>query len=195
MSSLPARPGDLSLDQATLLQSWIDGASEPEAWVEVYRASHDGFGADDFHAKCDNKQRLLVLVKEAEAGWLFGGYTAVGFLPARGGNWYYGDPHAFLFSLTNPSGRPERLASKFTGHDVWYRSDLSACFGANGDFLLRSRAERHKDSHTCPGSAFEAPSSVGCHPMAQGEVMWRAAEVIAWTVTVLPHCTSSKSES
>ena len=42
-------------------------------WKLVYRASRDGFGAADFHSKCDNISKTLTIVSANEN--IFGGYT------------------------------------------------------------------------------------------------------------------------
>lgn len=186
-------PTDLSFEQASLIQAWLSGPTDletyatktdPGAWVEVYRGTRDGFGADDFHSKCDDKPHLLVLVKEKEAGWLFGGYTAVGYVPPRGDSRYatYADPAAFVFALTNPCDRPERLASRGGGNEVHYAPCCSAVFGDNDDLLIYPGADIEEGSYTQPGGSFEAPTATGSHPMAQGLVQWQVAEVIAWTV-------------
>ena len=70
--------------QAVQLQVWLPGRPAPHTWAEVYRGSRDGFKAATFHRLCDDKPRLLFVVRDKESGWLFGGFTALGFL--KGGN-------------------------------------------------------------------------------------------------------------
>lgn len=43
-------------------------------WELIYRASRDGFSADDFHFKCDNVIKTLTLIQTQE-NFIFGGYT------------------------------------------------------------------------------------------------------------------------
>ena len=127
----PPGPTDLSPEHAAWLQSILPpgGSPSPGAWQEVYRATTHGFGARAFHERCDGRARLLVLVRDREGGWLFGGFTAVGFIP--GPIRRYADPSAFLFSLTNSLGRPEKLESKGTGQDLYYHPSLLATFGCD----------------------------------------------------------------
>ena len=101
-------PADLSPEHAAQLQAWLPpvGSTSPGSWEEVYRATIHGFCAAAFHAKCDGQSHLLVLVRARKGGWLFGGFTTVGFCPPEGPK---SDPTAFLFSLTNALGRPEKL--------------------------------------------------------------------------------------
>ena len=151
----------------------------------MYRATTHGFGAASFHERCDGRARLLVLVRAQEGGWLFGGFTAVGFSPPPGGWGSYADPSAFLFSLTNSLGRPEKLASKGTGNDLYYDSAYPATFG---DFLfpdlnICDNADTEAYSRTYTGAAYAESSSTGEQPMAQGyQGGWQAAEIVAWHV-------------
>lgn len=48
--------------------------SENTDWELIYRASRDGFGADDFHYKCDNVAKTLTIIQSKE-NYVFGGYT------------------------------------------------------------------------------------------------------------------------
>ncbi|RNA05500.1 BTB POZ domain-containing KCTD21 [Brachionus plicatilis] len=43
-------------------------------WELIYRASRDGFSADDFHFKCDNVIKTLTLI-QTQDNFIFGGYT------------------------------------------------------------------------------------------------------------------------
>ncbi len=40
----------------------------------LYQASRDGFGASDFHSKCNGITGTLVVVKDTNSN-IFGGYT------------------------------------------------------------------------------------------------------------------------
>ena len=52
------------------LQKWL---GEKCKWNLCYRASRDGWSAQDFHKHCDNKGSTVVLVKANNC--IFGGYT------------------------------------------------------------------------------------------------------------------------
>ena len=123
-----------------------------------------------------------MLVRAREGGWLFGGFTAAGFSPpARG--YFIADPSAFLFSLTNSLGRPEKLSSKGLGEDLCFHPSYSATFGTGNDLLICDNADTRADSYTHTGHAYAAPTSTGARPMAQGlQRGWRAADVVAWCV-------------
>ena len=52
------------------LQKWLGKKCK---WNLCYRASRDGWSAQDFHRQCDNKGPTVVLVKAND--YIFGGYT------------------------------------------------------------------------------------------------------------------------
>ena len=179
----PPGPADLSPEHAAQLQAWLPPGSSPSpgAWQEVYRATIHGFGGEAFHERCDGRARLLVLVRAREGGWLFGGFTAVGFIP--GHTRYIADPSAFLFSLTYSLGRPEKLASKGRGRGLFYSPSYSATFGpVPSDLCISDNANIEARSYTSTGNTYEASASTGAHPMAQGQQHSSAAEVVAWCV-------------
>ncbi len=69
-----------------------------------YKASEDGDGAADFHAKCDKLQSSLVLV-ESTNGRRFGGFTSKDW---SGNGEEKNDENAFVFSLIEgPNGECE----------------------------------------------------------------------------------------
>ena len=175
-------PVSLSCAPAVQLQMWLPpgGSNCPGDWVEVYRATTHGFDAAAFHARCDGRTRLLVLVRTLTGGWLFGGFTAVGFFPSTQ---YASDPSAFLFSLTNSLGHPEKLASKMEGRELIYLPSGLGSFSDGGGLAICSNANVIDFSTTYTGHAYTESASTGAHPMAKGLFGgWRAAEVVAWVV-------------
>ena len=180
-----AGPRDLEPDQAALLQSWVGPWSRPESWAEVFRASRDGYDAEAFHAHCDEKSRLLVLVREKTNGWLFGGYTAVGWLLKHKlpGAPRYADPNAFLFSLTNPGGLPEKLECVEKDRAMTYQASNLATFGVGAAMAILSGADVKTGSWTSPGSGFQTPTTSGSFPMARGYTSsWYVSELVVFQI-------------
>lgn len=73
--------------------------------VLLYRGTKHGFGASDFHSKCDNIPKTLTLVKSTN-GNIFGGYTE--------NTWDMSgeskpDANAFIFSLVNNENKPVKV--------------------------------------------------------------------------------------
>jgi hypothetical protein len=75
----------------------------------LYRGSLHGFRASTFHAKCDNIRKTLTIVKAAESGNIFGGYTVATWNQPSWGSYFKKDEQAFLFSLVNKEKRPTKM--------------------------------------------------------------------------------------
>jgi hypothetical protein len=121
-----------------------------------------------------------VLVRAQKGGWLFGGFTAVGFSLQKAKNGWITDPSSFLFSLTNSLGRPEKLEPKGTNGAIFYSSD-SVDFGTNL-VIICNTTDTEADAWTETGGAYAKSVSTGVHPMSQGVTCCKAAEVVAWIV-------------
>jgi hypothetical protein len=70
----------------------------------LWRGSRDGFGAADFHGRCDGHANTLTLIEDTR-GNIFGGFTPVKW--DSSGSWK-ADPtlQGFLFTLKNPRNFP-----------------------------------------------------------------------------------------
>jgi hypothetical protein len=74
----------------------------------LYRGSLHGFRASDFHTKCDNIPKTVTVIKAAQSGNIFGGYTEAtwdtqSIKPAKS------DENAFIFSLVNKENKPVKV--------------------------------------------------------------------------------------
>ena len=73
----------------------------------VYKASIHGFGAKDFHAKCDKIPKTLTIIKPNQSENIFGGYTEATWDTDEGGStWNFKqDKNFFSVSSTNTTSR------------------------------------------------------------------------------------------
>jgi hypothetical protein len=111
-------------------------------WLLLWRGSRDGFGAAEFHYRCDGHANTLTLILDTK-GNIFGGFTPVEWesrMPISQHNtrncWKSDSSlKSFLFTLNNPSNTE---AMKFElGHEksafaVWCCSSDGPWFGGNG---------------------------------------------------------------
>jgi hypothetical protein len=72
-----------------------------QKWELIYKATKDGFRAEDFHRCCDDKGPTMTIIQSKIDKYLFGGYAEISW---DCNNKYKYDPAAFLFTLTNPHG-------------------------------------------------------------------------------------------
>jgi hypothetical protein len=80
--------------------------SVDQKWDLIYKASKDGFEAEKFHSKCDNKPNTLVVAR-SKNGNIFGGYTEQSWSNTDpiSEDVYKADSNAFIFSLINRENR------------------------------------------------------------------------------------------
>jgi hypothetical protein len=72
----------------------------------LWRGSRDGFGAQDFHGRCDGRANTLTLILDTR-GNVFGGFTPLQWESRRG--WKCDDSlKSFVFTLKNPYNIPAR---------------------------------------------------------------------------------------
>ena len=64
----------------------------------LYRGSSDGALSITCHKLCDNKQNVLIIIK-SDIGYIFGGYSKIGFKTNNDDGDYLIDNNAFLFSV------------------------------------------------------------------------------------------------
>ncbi|CAF1172092.1 unnamed protein product [Didymodactylos carnosus] len=99
-----------------------------QRWQLIYRASRDGFGAKDFHDRC-NDQGATVTVIRSKNGYLFGGYTRV---PWKSDGGWKEDASSFLFTLSNPHSIPPRkyhVDPQQSKYAVRHRAGCGPAFG------------------------------------------------------------------
>ena len=127
-SDLITSPAELST-----LKLWLN-MNNPETSL-LYKATRDGFKAQDFHRICDERGPTISLI-QSDQGNVFGAFTKVSFrstdeLESEG------DPSAFIFSLTH-----------LTKHDQYNNKDRAVChqskclmmFGKlNPDFAIQDK--------------------------------------------------------
>jgi hypothetical protein len=99
-----------------------------DKWKLIYRASLDGFGARDFHSKCDGKSPSLIVFKVKNSEFLFGAYTEAAWESNPNGLWK-ADPKAFIFSLRNVENKPCKLKTNSFEKSIYCHSEWGPTFG------------------------------------------------------------------
>jgi hypothetical protein len=105
----------------------------------LWRGGRDGFGAKEFHRRCDGHANTLTVILDTE-GNIFGGFTPVEW-KSLSDNCYKADDSekSFLFTLKNPHNFPAKrfgLNVKPKHCTIWCDSQCGPCFGAGGNFFF-----------------------------------------------------------
>ena len=124
-----------------------------QKWKLLYRASRDGFKAQDFHNKCDSKSNTLTVVK-ATSGCVFGGYTGASWSQTDG---LKEDQYAFIFSLLNAQHKPVKIKCTETSDAIFCNAKYGPSFG-NNDFRIYDMSNKDKQSVSSIGYTY-------CDPM------------------------------
>ena len=106
---------------------------------KLYWATFDGYGAINFHSRCDNIPNTLVLIKSA-GNRRFGGFTTAQW--SSNSEWK-DDPNAFLFSLD----KQKIYSYKKNGKAIPNYKDRGPCFG-NGDIHIDRHGIQEKHLYT-----------------------------------------------
>jgi hypothetical protein len=123
----------------------------------LWRGNRDGFGACDFHGRCDGHPNTLTVILDTD-GNIFGGFTPVEWEspPVPDGDnevlvpQCKGDPslRSFLFTLKNPHNFPARraaLRAEEKDEAIYCHADFGPDFG---DICVRDNCNIKADSHT-----------------------------------------------
>lgn len=129
---------------------------EKKQWKLIYRGSRDGFGANNFHSKCDNNPNTLTLIKTTKS-FIFGGFTRRSWNPRI--DYYIDDSEAFLISLVNYKNKPVKLnKNKRDERAIGAIANFGPIFGGYGenvhDIIIFSNSNL-KDINICKPYSYE----------------------------------------
>ena len=96
----------------------------------LYRATRDGFNAQQFHTLCDNKGPTIILVRD-DKGSCFGAYTSLSW---QSETMWKNDDTAFMFSFN----RNKKIMTKNPSKSVFQTAGNGPTFGEGHDLLLLS---------------------------------------------------------
>jgi hypothetical protein len=174
-------------DHKLLLEEWV-AESKPDLDTEVtlsllYRGSRDGFGATDFHAKCDNKGATVTILKSTE-GYIFGGYSDQSWQSHRYDS-YKSSSRAFLFSIVNPAGlAPMKLplTGEWNKYAVWCHLSYGPWFGIGYDICIHGKCNIEKKSFSRLGGSYTLPPGQDRNTFLAGSDYFLVAEIEVFAV-------------
>jgi hypothetical protein len=144
-----------------------------DKWTLLYRGTRDGFGAYDFHPKCDNHNKTLTILKAKGSSFIFGGYTAINWDTSQQ---FKSDPNAFLFSLTNQENQPCKIKQTNVKNSIFCDLFEGPIFG-NNDILICHDADTTMDSCSDLGRSYEHPQPSQGKSYLAGSYHFRLSEI------------------
>ena len=123
----------------------------------LYRASRDGFTAQDFHSRCDGKTNTITIIKN-NLNCVFGGYASASW---NSSNQYINDPNAFLFSLRRDGkSYNDKFTIKKPENALHGSSSYGPIFGGH-DILVCNQSNATFGSYTNFGHSYNLPDGYG----------------------------------
>jgi hypothetical protein len=128
--------------------------SPNDKWSLLYRGTRDGFGAKDFHSRCDGHANTLTILKVNGSSNIFGGFTSVSWQSSAKG-YFKSDANAFIFSLTNKENRPLKMKIDPNRHKnaIGCHSECGPTFGGFFDIKIANNANTTMDSFSNLGKS------------------------------------------
>jgi hypothetical protein len=117
-----------------------------------YRATRDGFSAQNFHSQCDGIPNTLTIIKSTN-GNIFGGFTEKKWQSTINGQ-YVADPNAFVFSLVNKENKPFKGICTDSGKAIVCNSSYGPVFGASHEICITSDSNSNQNSLSNFGLAY-----------------------------------------
>jgi hypothetical protein len=109
---------------------------ENKVWKLLYRGSRDGFGASNFHEKCDNESNTLTLI-ETTKGFIFDGFTPLVWDSTTNGYKSDNAQKSFVFTLKNAGNIQPRTFKLLNGsYAIFCYSPCGPTFGSGIIFVL-----------------------------------------------------------
>ena len=105
----------------------------------IFRASRNGYRAENFHENCDGKNNTIVFI-QARNGRRFGGFTEAKWDKSNG---YKSGEHGFLFSLDNK----EIYYNKKNNYDIYCYSGKGPAFGGGHDLFIDDNCNKDNESY------------------------------------------------
>ena len=116
----------------------------------MYRATQDGFTANEFHSKCDGESKTITIIK-TNTNYVFGGYTSSAW-NSEGD--YIFDSNAFIFSLRrNGVSKCEKFMVKNPDKAIIGHRHYGPIFGGGYG---------HAVNKTCYGSGCSSFRFISC---------------------------------
>lgn len=123
---------------------------EGQKWNLIYRASRDGFKANDFHEKCDGIPNTLAIIKTTN-GQIFGGFSSLSWNSEM--KEYEQDSSAYIFSLVNNINTPKLIECESCFSSIKCDMKYGPCFGS-GDLVIADNSNSNSESSSKLGNSY-----------------------------------------
>jgi hypothetical protein len=118
----------------------------------LYRATRDGFTAQAFHLRCDQKKNTITIIKN-NLNYVFGAYASSEW-NSHGD--YINDPNAFLFSLKrNGVSFQDKFIIKNPNYALYGQTNCGPTFGSGHDLYICNQSNISHGCYSNLGNAYK----------------------------------------
>ncbi|CDW84393.1 tldc domain-containing protein [Stylonychia lemnae] len=150
-------------------------------WEQLYKGSTDGFKAQKFHQKCDNKGPTVTFIL-SEFGQVFGGYTSVPWKTPENYFQRQKDKKAFVFQLTKNTLHPLNISH--VDHAVSHFQNQIIQFGLD-DIHIEDDCNLNKTNYCSIGNTYKLSKSINLGNQTSNEYLagakkFRVLEIVVY---------------
>eukprot|EP01122_Echinamoeba_exundans_P013160 TRINITY_DN5700_c0_g1_i1.p1 TRINITY_DN5700_c0_g1~~TRINITY_DN5700_c0_g1_i1.p1 ORF type:complete len:361 (+),score=51.72 TRINITY_DN5700_c0_g1_i1:40-1083(+) len=144
-------------------------------WKLLYKASRDGWDANTFHSKCDNKGKTISVISHSNGAYLIGGFTTTSW--DSSGVRYVTSPDASIFTLVNPKGvAPTKFRQNEGPSSIMCHPGYGPTFGSGHDIHISTAANSSRACY-CNFPHFYADTTGYGRSLFDNGSFWSATEV------------------
>ena len=146
-------------------------------WRLIFKATKNGFSADNFHKRCDGFEGTLTVINTVDS-FIFGGYTEALWSHS---DTFKEDMNAFLFSLVNKENSPIKIDCFKKKHDIFCHSDYGPTFGDGHDIFIENKCDKFFNSYLNLGECYRHPKygygSVEAESFMGGSIKFQISDI------------------
>jgi hypothetical protein len=157
----------------------------------LWRGGRDGFGAPDFHSRCDGHANTLTVILDTD-GNIFGGFTPVAWesrvwngKSGNDNNCRKTDPSqkSFVFTLKNP----HNIAAQRFLLKPDMKDNAILCYSTSGphfwDIGVKDNCNANTNSYTCFGNSYTNSTGLGWETFFTGSRKFQVKEIEVFEIT------------
>ncbi len=145
----------------------------------LYRATRDGFEAQEFHSRCDGKSNTITIIKN-NLNYVFGGYASSAWNSSGD---YINDPNAFLFSLRrNGISSKDKFNTISPQCSLYGKSNYGPTFGGGFDIHICNQSDVRYGRYSNLGYSFSVPVGDSTLYFGGNHLEWLTSEIEVYQI-------------
>jgi hypothetical protein len=148
----------------------------------LYRGSRDGFGASNFHSKCDDESTTVTIIQTTK-DFIFGGFSSLAW--DSSGQWKADNARkSFVFSVRNPHNIADKKFSLTNPtNTIFCYSSYGPLFGGGADICVADGCNNSTSSYTNLGGSYANDTGIAGNQFFTGEGKFTVKEIEVFQVS------------